>query len=223
MSGVSLAHTVRRLLYLDPQICNRLSARRLCRYVPKNWDPYSIYAPTCKQQSAGGKGWVERNTPGLARLREHYGVTTSYDPCIKNYPEPYMNRPDVVAALHASKHYERTWPKHPDNWSYGDERADIALLFPGFFEAAPHWKILVVSGDADAAVPFVGTERWIRCLGRTVVSPWTNWIFEGDVAGSVVQYDGISFVTVKGCGHTIPTYCPELGLAFFANWLETVV
>ena len=24
----------------------------------------------------------------------------------------------------------------------------------------------------------------------------------------------------QGCGHTIPSYCPEAGYAFFANWLE---
>ena len=44
-------------------------------------------------------------------------------------------------------------------------------------------------------------------------------MLQGDVAGSIVEFDGIDFVTVKGCGHTIPTYCPEAGLAFFENWL----
>lgn len=78
----------------------------------------------------------------------------------------------------------------------------------------------VVSGDADAAVPFVGTERWIDCLGRDVVKDWENWMMDGDVAGSIIEYDGLSFQTVKGCGHTIPTYCPEAGFAFWENWLE---
>ena len=73
-------------------------------------------------------------------------------------------------ALHAEAHYNRPWPAHPPGWSYGSETADIALLFPEFFAKAPHWRILVVSGDADSAVPFMGTMRWINCLKQPVVS-----------------------------------------------------
>ena len=36
----------------------------------------------------------------------------------------------------------------------------------------------------------------------------------------MIDYEGLSLVTVKGCGHTIPTYCPAAGYAFFENWLE---
>lgn len=77
-----------------------------------------------------------------------------------------------------------------------------------------------MSGDADAAVPFVGTMRWINCLGREVERDWRNWMLDGDVAGSVKDWAGISFMTVKGCGHTINSYCPEKGYAYFADWLE---
>jgi len=77
-----------------------------------------------------------------------------------------------------------------------------------------------VSGDADAAVPFLGTERWMECLQRPVANDWRKWELDGDVAGMIKDWDHISLVTVKGCGHTIPTYCPEAGYAFFANWLN---
>jgi serine carboxypeptidase-like clade 2 len=43
-------------------------------------------------------------------------------------------------------------------------------LFPEFFAKRPDLKILVVSGDADAAVPFMGTLRWMNCLDQPVVS-----------------------------------------------------
>lgn len=74
-----------------------------------------------------------------------------------------------------------------------------------FFSKAPQWRILVVSGDADSAVPFMGTMRWMNCLGRPVKKDWENWMLDGDVAGSVKQWDRMSFMTVKGCGHTINT------------------
>ena len=61
---------------------------------------------------------------------------------------------------------------------------DIALLFPRLLKDAPHWRIAVVSGTADSAVPFVGTERWMECLKQPVhatpplgrsVSPRPDW------------------------------------------------
>jgi hypothetical protein len=42
------------------------------------------------------------------------------------------------------------------------------------------WRILVWSGDADAAVPFEGTQRWIECLGQPIVQDWEQW-FTNDV------------------------------------------
>ena len=64
----------------------------------------------------------------------------------------------------------------------GDEKEDIALLFPKFFKLAPHWKIAVVSGTADAAVPFLGTERWMECLSQPVLEDWQLWYMNDDVA-----------------------------------------
>ena len=46
---------------------------------------------------------------------------------------------------------------------------------PEFFAKAPHWQTAVVSGTADSAVPFVGTERWMECLGRETVDDWRLW------------------------------------------------
>lgn len=109
-----------------------------------------------------------------------------------------MNRPDVKKAIHVNPQYNRSWPNPPADWHYGSETQDIALLFPKFFAQAPHWDILVVSGDADAAVPFVGTQRWIECLARPVTTNWRNWILDQDVAGSIKAYDHLTFATVKG-------------------------
>jgi hypothetical protein len=52
------------------------------------------------------------------------------------------------------------------------------------------------------------------------VADWTNWFLNQDVAGSVKRWQGLDFMTVKGCGHTINTYCPEAGYSYFQLWLE---
>lgn len=197
-------------------------------YVPSTWDPYDIYAPTCheKEQEAikngikiiKGSDFVKEYTPFLSHLKEKYNLETEYNPCINNWTPEYMNKAEVLKAIHADSHYTREWPRHPTGWKYGSELADIALLFPGFFEKRPDWKISVISGDADSAVPFIGSQRWIECLARPVVKDWFNWFMNQDVAGSVKIYKGITFQTIKDCGHTIPTYCPQAGYMFFEQF-----
>ena len=83
---------------------------------------------------------------------------------------------------------------------------------------------LTRSGDADAAVPYIGTERWIECLGRPVAQDWAPWFtddaaFGPQVGGMVKVFDRISFLTVKGCGHTVQTYCPQQGYDYYHQWL----
>eukprot|EP01084_Bolivina_argentea_P250265 419247_1 len=195
------------------------------KYIPNTWDPYDIYAPTCHNRESDkywNKQFIEEHTPWLIYLKEKYNINTTYvyNPCMSSWTSEYMNGNDVLKAIHADSHYTKKWPSKPSGWHYGSERADIALLFPNFFQNEPNWRISVVSGDADSAVPFVGTQRWIECLGRSVVKQMQDWYLNQDVAGVVKIYDGITFQTVKHCGHTIPTYCPQPGFQFFKDYID---
>jgi serine carboxypeptidase-like clade 2 len=184
------------------------------KYVPSPLDPYNVLAKTCQAKAghmlgAEADAEVVAYTPFLGEMRRRHGLDLEYNPCISRWTAGYVNRPDVLKAIHADGHYSklRQWPKHPIGWSYNEGPAgakkDIALLFPKFFEKRPQWKIAVVSGDADAAVPFLGTERWMECLGRPIAKDWRAWKMDGDVAGMIKDWDHFSLVTVKGCGHTI--------------------
>ena len=207
-----------------------------------------VIAPTCHVSAAASNDAAEADAhaaaadalvaarhPFLRRLRERHGRgpggpnPLSYNPCISHWTPKYMNRADVLEALHVDPKRAQQWPWPGDapGWSYNQgvagEKNDIALLFPTFFAQAPQWKILVVSGTADSAVPFMGTERWLNCLGRPVKADSRKWsTYDGDVAGMVKDWDHVSLATVKGCGHTIPTYCPAKGYQFFENWLTGV-
>jgi len=73
----------------------------------------------------------------------------------------------------------------------------------------------IVSGTADANCPTTMSDRWINCLGYEVTTDSTNWNLDSRVAGLTIIYDGLTYTTVTGCGHTLGTYCPAPGLAFF--------
>lgn len=192
------------------------------RYVPSPLDPYDVLAPTC---DTGGQAdaVVQLRTPWLHSLRQRHGLELDYDPCMSQLTPEYINQPSVLEAIHAPSNPGRRWPHTPPGWSYDQsaagEKQDIARLFPRFFSEAPHWRIQVVSGTADAAVPFLGTERWMECLGREVSEDWRAWMLGREVGGMVKRWGQLSLVTVKGCGHTIPSYCPEAGYAMLDNFL----
>jgi serine carboxypeptidase-like clade 2 len=140
------------------------------------------------------------------------------DPCLSKYMAPYLNRADVQAALHADK---TVWKL------YGDIRYGTILddMIPYYKEIFNHprtgsWRILIFSGDFDAVVPLEATQRWIRCLGRPITKPWKAWMHNNQVAGSIIEYDRISFLTIKGSGHKVSYYTPDKGLAFFQRWIN---
>lgn len=79
------------------------------------------------------------------------------------------------------------------------------FLYPDLIKSGI--KILKYSGDSDAAVPFTGTRQWIYNLGLETKNKWRSWRVQDDqIAGYVVDYNGLTFVTVKGTGHMVPQW-----------------
>lgn len=84
------------------------------------------------------------------------------------------------------------------------------------------YRALIFSGDHDMCVPFTGTQAWTRSLGYKIVDEWRSWTSnDGQVAGYLQGYDNnLTFLTIKGAGHTVPEYKPEEALDFYSRWLE---
>ena len=70
------------------------------------------------------------------------------------------------------------------------------------------------SGDADAVVSTIGTQRWIEKLSRTSKSEWTNYTIPSSkqIAGYWQKYEGLTFATIHGAGHMVPKEKPEAAL-----------
>jgi len=130
----------------------------------------------------------------------------------------YLNQPSVQSAIHA----------RPTNWQwvgniiYRNETANMIPLWQRFINET-NWKMMVYSGDVDASVPFLDTQQWTTCLGLPIVKDWSNWSYKDQIAGSYIEYKGISFLTVKGAGHMVPYYLPEQGWEFFARWMNNLL
>ena len=147
-----------------------------------------------------------------------YEQNNKVDPCLENYIPLYLNRDEVQKAIHADK---MKW-KQSGGIHYGTIDDNMIPIYHEIFNnpRTSSWRILVYSGDFDVVVPFLSTQRWVRCLGRPVTKPWHSWMIGKQVGGNIIEYDRISFLTIKGSGHTVPYYTPDKGLAFFQLWID---
>ncbi|CAI9770000.1 unnamed protein product [Fraxinus pennsylvanica] len=142
----------------------------------------------------------------------------------QNYASCYAwaNDPTVQEALHIRKGTILEWRRCNHSISYKHNVQSVVqyhkLLSKKGYEA------LVYSGDHDLKIPYMSTLKWIRSLNMTIEDSWRPWVVNGQVAGYVERYKtndfNLTFVTVKGGGHTAPENKPEESFAMLHRWLS---
>ncbi|KAK2421954.1 serine carboxypeptidase [Trifolium repens] len=80
-------------------------------------------------------------------------------------------------------------------------------------------RIWIFSGNTDAVIPVTSTRYTIAALKLPTVSPWRAWYDDGEVGGWTQEYDGLTFVNVRGAGHEVPLHRPKLALTLFKAFL----
>ncbi|KAK3121355.1 hypothetical protein QOZ80_8BG0651340 [Eleusine coracana subsp. coracana] len=173
-------------------------------------DVYNIYASKCQSDRL--------ITPPVTPSIE------SYDPCTDTYVEAYLNNPDVQKALHANL----TRLDHPWSFcggpvvSWDDSPSSMLPIIRGLLRN--NIKVMVFSGDTDGNVPVTSSRYSVNRLQLPVATKWRPWFISNqgprEVAGYVVQYKGnLSFVTVRGAGHQVPSYQPQRALVLLQHFL----
>lgn len=83
------------------------------------------------------------------------------------------------------------------------------------------FRALIYSGDHDMCVPFTGTQAWTSSLGYQILDEWRPWMSNDQIAGYARGFEhNLTFLTIKGAGHTVPEYKPREALDFYSRWLE---
>uniref|UniRef100_A0A3B6DCX1 Carboxypeptidase n=1 Tax=Triticum aestivum TaxID=4565 RepID=A0A3B6DCX1_WHEAT len=131
----------------------------------------------------------------------------------------WLDDEDVRAVIHAKpKSLIGSWELNTARIDYTHDTGSMVEYHKKF--TATGYRVLIYSGDHDLCIPFTGTEAWVRSLGYRVVDSWRPWHFGGQVAGYTQGYDhNLTFLTIKGSGHTVPEYKPKESLAFYTHWL----
>jgi serine carboxypeptidase-like clade 2 len=133
-------------------------------------------------------------------------------PCVDDFVNAYLNRPDVRQALHVRSD-AGPWSVCTDeiDYSVDDVLSSMLPLYPRLIAAG--LRVWVFSGDVDGIVPTSGSRAWVEGLRLKELEHWRPWLVPDgalgpQVGGYVVGYQGLTFATVRGAGHmgTCPRY-----------------
>jgi cathepsin A (carboxypeptidase C) len=90
-----------------------------------------------------------------------------------------------------------------------------------FNELLPHIRILIYNGDFDIACNFLGDQWFVESLGQEVVKDYNNWNDgDGNVGGYGKSFQNITFTTIRGAGHMVPTDQPARALFMFTKFIN---
>ncbi|KAM0910585.1 hypothetical protein ACQ4PT_014033 [Festuca glaucescens] len=86
----------------------------------------------------------------------------------------------------------------------------------------PNTRWSACNGDMDSACSITATRYSVKDLDLPVTKPWRPWYTpDSEVGGYVQQYEGgFTFASVRGAGHTVPTYQPKRVLVLLYSFLK---
>ncbi|OQR93235.1 serine protease family S10 [Achlya hypogyna] len=179
------------------------------------FNPYYIYGDVCLINNGQGDLLHLHHVGDLQPA--HRGKV---GPCTDRYTQDYLNLKHVQAALHVEG--DIAWSDCNMKIAEVYHRAESSL--PKYSTILGHnLSALIYSGDADAVVNFIGTERWIGApagLHLSVTKAWAAWFGpDKQLAGYSQDYAGLTFKTVKGAGHMVPAIRPLHSLYMFECFL----
>ncbi|KAL9682298.1 hypothetical protein QQ045_014093 [Rhodiola kirilowii] len=187
-------------------------------------DMYSLYAPVCVSSNASQYSrqldMIQGMSPNIFSKYEGWNKRPAgYDPCVSENTAVYLNRPDVQKALHANvTKISYPWSHCSKNirfWS----NAPPSMLPVIEKLIAEDVRVWVYSGDTDGRIPVTATRYSLTKLGLKIKQDWTPWYNKKQVGGWTIGYDGLTFVTIRGAGHQVPTFAPKRALQLVEHFL----
>ncbi|XP_007533123.1 lysosomal protective protein [Erinaceus europaeus] len=155
------------------------------------------------------------------------GENVRLDPPCTNTtaPSTYLNNPYVRKALHI--------PEQLPRWDMCNLLVNIQYrrLYQSMYSqylkllTTQKYRILLYNGDVDMACNFMGDEWFVDSLNQKMEVQRRPWLVDyGDsgeqIAGFVKEFSHISFLTIKGAGHMVPTDKPQAALTMFSRFLN---
>ncbi|OIW01324.1 hypothetical protein TanjilG_10485 [Lupinus angustifolius] len=132
----------------------------------------------------------------------------------------WLNNEAVRKAIHTvDKSVVDEWKLCTNNIEYNHDEGSMIEFHKKL--TSNGYRALIYSGDHDLCVPYTGSEAWTSSLGYKIIDEWRAWLVDGQVAGFTQGYEkNLTFLTIKGAGHTVPEYKPKESLYFYKRFLD---
>ncbi|XP_030526554.2 serine carboxypeptidase-like 34 [Rhodamnia argentea] len=183
-----------------------------------------LYSPTCPLDRPFAANHL-LNTRAKADMPNYHlellrTIPAGYDPCLMNHAMAYFNLPGVQRALHANvARIPRPWSLCSLEVIYSWKEPPLSVLPVLKKLIGGGIRLWVFSGDTDGIIPVTSTRYTLRKLGLNMTENWTPWYKGREVGGWTIMYEGLTFVTVMGAGHQVPTFAPMRSLQIIRHFL----
>jgi len=203
--------------------------------IEHNFNAYALDYPVCTSDSPAKYGrnqrqWLMRHMLGASspEFKNALGLEpdSSYEPCADDYMTTYLNQAVVKAALHVKDSIVWADCSRTIRYSQTDSFHSMVPVINYLIGSGNKLNLLVYSGDDDGVCPTVGTQDWIWSMDGAnydvAGQPWQPYKVAGQTAGFITKFKNtkFSFMTVRGAGHEVPTYKPEVALWMWNNYLD---
>ncbi|KAI3702218.1 hypothetical protein L6452_27945 [Arctium lappa] len=168
---------------------------------------YNIYAPICLNHE-------ERNTSGAGSVCIDF-----FDPCWQDILVSYLNDSAVQQAFHVRPTSWDICREYISRWN--DSSVSILPIIKYLIENG--LRLWVFSGDTDARVPVTSSRYAFNTLNLPIETAWRPWYLNEEVGGYLEAYEGLLIITVRGAGHSVPSFQPRRALALFKSFLGGIV
>lgn len=179
--------------------------------------------PLAVRKRLFGRAWPLR-APVRAGIVPTWPQLASSDsvPCTDDeVATAWLNDASVRKAIHAeTANTIGSWELCTDKITYDHDAGSMIKYHKNL--TSKGYRALIFSGDHDMCVPYTGSQAWTRSVGYKIVDEWRPWFSSNDqVAGYLQGYDHqLTFLTIKGAGHTVPEYKPQEALDFYSRFLS---
>lgn len=184
-------------------------------------DVYNLYA-----ECAGGISKQKTIENILSKSNLNMSFTPRYDgpPCTDdNALETYFNTAAVKSALHVDPSIE--WVLCAEDLNYQTTVQDVSQYIEHAMNTVPDSRIMLYAGDVDMACNFLGGEMFADALNLPLEEKYSEWTYIAEdktkqVGGWYKKFHRLSWVTIKGAGHMVPTDKPIPAYDMFQAFLN---
>ncbi|WKX94761.1 hypothetical protein Q1695_011769 [Nippostrongylus brasiliensis] len=168
-----------------------------------------------------------------------YGSTDAFHgfPCFNDDAMPtYLNRPDVMEAIHAKLPHRRQW-SDCSNLAYAQQRKyfDMSSTIHAIMSSATYtsnnMRLMFYNGDVDTVCQFLGDQWFIEAFvaerNLSVLYDRQPWNYQSapqflpTLAGYAKAWSqNVVQLTVKGSGHFVPMDRPAQALQMIVNFVK---